>query len=59
MSMKIPLTPAGIEPATIRFVAQHLTHCATAIRRREEIITIGLTGIGCEYVVEFNYLKLW
>jgi len=23
MSMKNPLTPAGIEPATFRFVAQH------------------------------------
>jgi len=31
MSMKNPLTPAGIEPATFRFVAQHLTHCATAV----------------------------
>jgi len=30
MSMKNPLTPAGIEPATFRFVAQHLNHCATA-----------------------------
>ena len=28
--MKYPLTPAGIERATIRFVAQHLNHCATA-----------------------------
>jgi len=28
MSIKNPLTPAGIEPAT--FVAQHLNHCATA-----------------------------
>jgi len=28
MSMKNPLTPAGIEPATFRFVAQHLNHCA-------------------------------
>ena len=28
--MKIPLIPAGIEPATFRFVAQHLNHCATA-----------------------------
>jgi len=27
--MKNPLTPAGIEPATFRFVAQHLNHCAT------------------------------
>ena len=29
--MKIPLTPAGIEPATFRFVAQHLNHCATTV----------------------------
>jgi hypothetical protein len=25
--MKNPLTPAGIEPATFRIVAQHLNHC--------------------------------
>ena len=24
------MTPAGIEPATFRFVAQYLNHCATA-----------------------------
>ena len=28
-SMKNPMTPAGIEPATFRLVAQHLNHCAT------------------------------
>jgi hypothetical protein len=27
---KIPMTPSGINPATLRFVAQCLTHCATA-----------------------------
>ena len=27
------MTPAGIEPATFRFVAQHLNHCATAVPR--------------------------
>ena len=31
MSMENPLTPAGIESATFRFVAQHLNHCATAV----------------------------
>ena len=31
MSMKIPMTPSRIEPATFRFVAQHLNHCATAV----------------------------
>jgi len=31
MSMKDSLIAAGIEPATFRFVAQHLNHCATAV----------------------------
>jgi len=31
MSIKNPLPPAGIEPAAFRFVAQHLSHCATAV----------------------------
>ena len=31
MSMKNPMTLAGIEPETFRFVAQHLNHCATAV----------------------------
>jgi len=31
MSMKNPPTPAGIEPATFRFVVQHLNHYATAV----------------------------
>ena len=46
--MKDPLTLAGIEPATFRIVAQHLSHCATAdpiyiyiqIEREREIIYI-------------------
>ena len=29
--MKNPLTQAGIEPATVRFVALHRNHCATAV----------------------------
>jgi len=31
MSMKNPLTPAGIEPATFRSVAQYLNHGAIAV----------------------------
>jgi hypothetical protein len=31
--MKNPLTLAGFERATFRFVAQHLNHCATAVPR--------------------------
>jgi len=33
------MTPAGIEPATFRFVAQHLNNCATVERYKLEIIT--------------------
>jgi len=29
--MKNPLTQARIEPATFRFVAQHLNHCVAAV----------------------------
>ena len=31
MSMKDPLTPAGIEPTTFRFLTQNLNHCATVV----------------------------
>jgi len=38
MSMKNPLTLAGIEPGTFRFVAQHLNHCGTAGPLRQFIM---------------------
>jgi len=31
MSVKKPLTLAGLEPATFRVVAQHLNHCGTVV----------------------------
>jgi hypothetical protein len=34
-SMKIPMTPSGIEPATFLFVTQHLNHYAIAIPERK------------------------
>jgi len=38
--MKNPMTPAGIEPATFRFVAQHLNHCATAVHRNSSKLAV-------------------
>ena len=40
MSMKNPLTLPGIEPATFRFVAQHLNHCATAVPITQGVLVI-------------------
>jgi len=39
---KIPMTPAGIKPATFRFVVQHLDHCATAVPAYYVAKAIGL-----------------
>jgi len=38
VSMKNPMTPAGIEPATFRFVAQQLNHCVTAVENTGIIV---------------------
>jgi len=31
------MTPAVIEPATFRFVAQYLNHCATAVPANDKV----------------------
>jgi hypothetical protein len=43
MSMKNPMTPSGIEPATFRIVAQHINHCATAVPLSTVIVTMKYT----------------
>jgi hypothetical protein len=52
MSMKNPLTVAGIEPATFRFVAQHLNYCATAVSSVQTYMLIFLKshqGMAAEF----------
>ena len=50
--MKNPLTPAGIEPAAFRFVAQQLNHCATAVP-----IYIYVCVCVCVCVTNYNKLR--
>jgi len=49
--MKNPLTLAGIEPATFRFVAQHLNHCATAVPSRSSV-----SYNSDNFLLEYKYL---
>jgi len=41
------MTPAGIVPATFRFVVQHLNQCATAVSNRNKYQEYFLGGKGC------------
>ena len=50
MSMKNPLTPTWIELATFRFVAQHLSQCATAVYLMQIILHANL----CIYSVSLS-----
>jgi len=52
---KIPVIPNGIEPATFRFVAQHLNHCATVVylaglRKNNNSTVRGIQLSSCEGV---------
>ena len=60
------MTPAGIETATFRCVAQHLTHCATAVPPIEIYVKyknwMTLSGCvllnGIQFLIYFTYKKL-
>jgi len=45
--MKNPMTPAGIEPATFRFVAQHFNHCATAVPPKQRSLQVISVSVVC------------
>ena len=47
------MTPSGIEPATFRFVAQHLNHCANAVPRGEAIIITYYEHVFVALVIRF------
>ena len=52
--MKSPLTPAGIEPATYPFVAEHINHCATAVPVQH--VTVLNTVGSCNTVVSIIFV---
>jgi hypothetical protein len=60
------MTPSGIEPATLRFVPQHLNHCATSvphiyIRPNTEnaiVCTVKVTHLRPKQQVELNPFKI-
>jgi len=56
--MKNPLTPAGIEPSTFRFVAQHLNHSATAVPPPTKIDNEMKYNIFCEKSYVWNRIFL-
>ena len=51
MSMKNPLTPAGIEPATFRLVAQYLNHCATAVPLIVGVFSLIILSVSNSYTL--------
>ena len=47
------MTPYGTEPATFRFVAQHLNHCVTAVPRLFSTFTLHV-----QVATLFHFIKL-
>ena len=50
---KIPMTPAGIEPATFRYVAQHLNHCDTAVPGFLQVLLLFLIPVWMQFCPEY------
>jgi len=60
MSMKNPLTPAGIEPATFRFVAQRLNHCGpqdTSISL--PFLAVDMSGTVCLKTLQIPIIRVF
>jgi len=57
------MTPAEIEPATFRFVAQHLNHCATAVSNKcivyVKVAVIRRALFGGKYVTVFKLARVY
>ena len=57
------MTPVGIEPATFRFVAQHLNHCPTVVPHlrqeyRHTLITLKASCLSTAIIVTRTFLNI-
>ena len=50
------MTPAGIEPATFQFVAQHLKHCAAAVPCSWQV---GCLYADIQFYISAGDTRLW
>ena len=54
------MTVAGIEPATFRFVAQHLNHCATAVPENfREVTKYCYEKLSSHFSIHFDQMVYW
>jgi hypothetical protein len=59
MSIRNSMTPSGIELATFRFVAQHLTHCATTVQAMYENNLFNLLLVFMITAFDTKLIKQW